>query len=195
MSQPDRQTRKWRTLAAAAMLFALAGCNSTTVSTGYYDVSGKTGKALDKSIARNGPMRGDAFAATQLTIIPVTVIPMETKDGCKVRSASFRLNAKITMPRWKDRTGAPSALSDGFDMFADYAKAHEQVHVDIGRAAAKEMETSVLAIPPQKDCSALEKQVAAVLADVQARHHKAQLAFDAAEDKRLKALLEDGRRR
>ena len=167
----------------------LSACASTSVSTGYYEVSGSTGKALDSSIARNGPMSGDAFAATQLTIVPVSIMPVETDKGCKVRSAKFKLNAKITMPRWTNRKGASADLQNGFDMFADYARLHEDIHVKIGEAAVQEMEAQVLKIPPQKTCDILEAKVTSVLTRVQARHHKAQLAFDAAEDKRINALL------
>lgn len=167
----------------------LAACSSTSVSTGYYEVSGSTGKALDRSIERNGPMSGDAFAATQLTIVPVSIVPVETVDGCRIRTAKFKLNARITMPRWTNRKGASADLQDGFDMFADYAKLHEGIHIKIGEAAALEMENQVLKIPPQKNCDVLEAKVKKALANVQARHHKAQLAFDAAEDKRIKALM------
>lgn len=174
---------------AVPILFALSGCNSTAVSTGYYNVSGTTGTALDRSIASNGPMSGDAFAATQLTIIPVAVLPSETADGCKVRKAKFKLNAKITLPRWTDRVGASTDLQDGFDMFADYARLHEAVHVKIGEAAAREMELAVLNIAPQETCGKLEARIKSVLAEVQARHHKSQLAFDASEGKRINSLL------
>lgn len=182
-------------IAALALLVALANCTSTSVSTGYYEVSGSTGKALDRSIALNGPMSGDAFAATQLTIVPVSVIPVETEKGCKVRSAKFKLNAKITMPRWTNRKGASADLQNGFDMFADYARLHEDIHVQIGEAAVQEMEAAVLALPPQKNCDVLQAKVTSVLARVQARHHKAQLAFDAAEDKRINALLNSAARK
>ncbi len=171
------------------LICAIAACSSTAVSTGYYNVSGITGKALDRSIAQNGPMHGDAFAATRLTIIPVAVSPVETAEGCKVSRAKFKLNARITLPRWTDRKGASADLQDGFDMFADYARLHESIHVKIGEAAVREMEFAVLNIPPQPDCQRLEAKVKTVLADVQARHHKAQLAFDAAESKRISSLL------
>jgi predicted secreted Zn-dependent protease len=174
---------------ALPLVAILGACSSTAVSTGYYNVSGTTGKALDRSIAVNGPMHGDAFAATQLTIIPVSLVPVETADGCRVRTAKFKLSAKITLPRWTNRKGASADLQDGFDMFADYAKLHESIHVKIGEAAAREMELSVLSISPQKTCERLEAKVKSVLDEVQARHHKAQLAFDASEDKRIKGLL------
>ena len=176
------------------LIFALGACSSTAVSTGYYNVYGSTAKALDGSIASNGPLGGDAFAATQLTIIPVAVVPVETEEGCRVRKAKFKLNAKITLPRWTNRKGAPRDLQDGFDSYADYARLHERVHVKIGEAAVREMEVSVLNIAPQETCQRLETKVKSVLADVQARHHKAQLAFDASESKRIKALLKSATR-
>ncbi len=177
------------------LICLLAACSSTAVSTGYYNVYGTTGTALDRSIASNGPMSGDAFAATRLTIVPIAVTPVDTEEGCKVIKAKFKLNARITLPRWTDRKGASVDLQDGFDMYADYARLHESIHVKIGEAAVREMEFAVLNIPPQQDCERLEAKVKSVLADVQARHHKAQLAFDAAESKRINSLLKRASRK
>jgi predicted secreted Zn-dependent protease len=176
-------------LILSALALVLSGCTSTSVSTGYYEVSGRTGKELDRSIARNAPMRGHAFAATQLTILPVSVLTGQDETGCRVTSAKFRVDAKITMPRWKNRKGASKNLQDGFDLFADYARLHEEIHVKIGEAAAREMERSVLAIQPQKTCEVLEQKAKRAIEDVQRDHHKAQLAFDAAEEKRISKLL------
>ena len=97
--------------------------------------------------------------------------------------------ANITYPRWRDRKGAPEDLSQGFDVFSQYARVHEQVHVKIAEAAARTMETELLEIPPQSDCTRLAGKVRKVINSVQKRHDKAQLAFDAAEDKRLKSLF------
>lgn len=174
-------------MTAVAMI--VSGCTSTSVSTGYYEVSGKTGKELDRSIASNAPMRGHAFAATQLTIRPVSVLTGENASGCRVTTAKFRVDAKITMPRWTNRKGASKNLRDGFDIFADYARLHEQIHVKIGEKAANEMERALLALPPQKTCAQLEQRVKQVINDIQREHHKAQLAFDAAEEKRISRLL------
>jgi predicted secreted Zn-dependent protease len=114
-------------------------------------------------------------------------IPDNVKSGMEI--IPVKLNAKITMPRWTNRKGASADLQNGFDMFADYARLHEDIHVKIGEAAVQEMEAQVLKIPPQKTCDILEAKVTSVLTRIQARHHKAQLAFDAAEDKRINALL------
>lgn len=168
---------------------ALASCSSTSVTTGYYEVSGKTGSQLDRSIARNGPMGGHAFAATQVQILPVALKEKIGPEGCSVRTASFRVSANITYPRWVNRDGASRELKQGFDVFSDYARLHEQVHVRIAEAAARTMEAEAYEIPPQKDCDRLAFKVKAMIAKVQKQHHKAQLAFDAAEDKRLKALF------
>lgn len=174
---------------AALSCLLLASCTSTSVSTGYYEVSGSTERQLDKSIASNGPMNGHAFAATQIQILPVTLQEKVSDQGCKVGKASFRVKAAITMPRWKNRTGASADLKKGFDIFADYARLHEQMHVRIGEAAAHALEKELLAIAPQKNCDRLVGKVKAKIKDVHARHHKAQLAFDAAENKRLKELF------
>ncbi|MGB8819003.1 MAG: DUF922 domain-containing protein [Rhizobiaceae bacterium] len=178
----------------AVISAALAGCSSTSVSTGYYEVSGNTGKELDRSIAKNAPMRGHAFAATQLTILPVSIKTAQNDEGCRIRAAKFKVNAKITMPRWVNRGSASANLKEGFDIFADYARLHEDIHVKIGEAAATEMETSLLELAPQNNCDILEKKAKRVIDDVQHRHHKAQLAFDAAEERRISRLLAESAR-
>ena len=173
----------------------LASCSTTSVTTGYYEVSGSSNRQLDKSIAANGPMGGHAFAATQIRIRPVVLEEKVGPDGCRVSRARFKVNADITMPRWSDRKGASDDLKQGFDIFADYARVHEQMHVRIGEAAARTMEAEVLEIAPQKDCDRLANKVSSVVTHVLKRHNKAQLAFDAAEDRRLKALFAQARRK
>lgn len=134
-------------------------------------------------------MGGHAFAATQVQIIPVSLKEKNGPEGCSVSSAKFRVEANITYPKWTDRKGASNELKQGFDIFSDYARLHEQIHVRIAEAAARTMEAEAYEIPPQKSCDRLAEKVKTMIAKVQKQHHKAQLAFDAAENKRLKALF------
>jgi predicted secreted Zn-dependent protease len=170
-------------------LAVISGCSSTTVTRDTYEVSGNTGKQLDRSIAKNAPMRGHAFAATQLQILPASLIPVEDANGCRLRTAKFKVIANITMPKWRNRAGAPKDLKQGFDAFSDYAHVHENVHVKIGEYAARAMEDAVLHIPAQPNCDRLAAKVKSTIKKIHAQHHKAQLAFDAAEDKRIRKLL------
>jgi predicted secreted Zn-dependent protease len=168
----------------------ISACSSTTVTTGYYKVSGITGKQLDSSIASNGPMKGHAFAVTELQILPVKVNPVEDGTGCYIRNSKFKVVAHITYPKWSERKGASKDLKRGFDIFSSYARVHEQTHVRIGEAAARDMEDAIEAITPQPDCDVLLLKMKAAIKNIYAKHDRDQRAFDAAEQKRLRKVFQ-----
>ena len=177
-------------LAILISILATTGCvTSSTVTTGYYDITGNDDNALDRSISKLGPMGGHAFATTEIQILPVKVLPVKTATGCKISSASFKINAKMILPRWKDRSNATADLRAGFDNYADYALIHEKIHVRIGEAAAMAMGEAVKQIPEQKSCDELYRQVKLTVAKIQKKHSSLQLAFDASEKKLIGLLL------
>ena len=179
-----------REVALVFCVLAVTGCTtSSSVTTSYYDISGSNERELDRSIREQGPMSGHAFAATQMQILPVNITPVETATGCKIGSASFRVKAKLILPRWKDRSNADQDLRNGFDNYADYALIHEKIHVRIGEAAAMAMGEAVNQIPEQENCDDLYIKVKSTVAKIQRKHVSLQLAFDASEKKRIDKLL------
>ena len=177
------------------VLFGLAACTTSTVTTGFYDIKGKDEKSLDRSVRKFGPQNGHAFASTELKLVPLDIRPSTDARGCRVGTAKIKVVANITLPRWQDRSGASSDLRRGFDNYAAYAKVHEQQHVKIGEAAAIALEASLKAIPPQKNCDVTLRKAKAAIRGVLARHHKAQLAFDAIEKRRINGLIRAAQRK
>jgi predicted secreted Zn-dependent protease len=176
-------------------LFSLAACTTSTVTTGYYDIKGKDEKSLDRSVRKFGPQNGHAFASTELKLVPLNIRPSSDARGCRVGTAKIKVVANITLPRWSDRSGAAGDLKRGFDNYAAYAKVHEQQHVKIGEAAASALESALLAIAPQKNCDVTLKKAKSTIRSVLARHHKAQLTFDAIEKRRINALIRAAKRK
>lgn len=174
---------------ALPIFFSLAGCTTSTVTTGFYDIKGKDERSLDRSVRKFGPQNGHAFASTELKLVPLDIRPAADARGCRVGTAKVRVVANITLPRWTDRSGASGELKRGFNNYAAYAKLHEQQHVKIGEAAAGALEAALLAIPPQKNCDVTLKKAKSAIRTVLARHHKAQLSFDAIEKRRINALI------
>jgi predicted secreted Zn-dependent protease len=177
------------------LYFGLAACTTSTVTTGYYDIKGKDEKSLDRSVRKFGPQNGHAFASTELKLVPLDIRPSSDARGCRVGTAKIKVVANITLPRWSDRSGAAGDLKRGFDNYAAYAKVHEQQHVKIGEAAAGALESALLAIPPQRNCDVTLKKSKSVIRGVLARHHKAQLTFDAIEKRRINALIRAARKK
>ncbi len=177
------------------LFFTLSACTTSTVTTGYYDIKGKDEKSLDRSVRKFGPQNGHAFASTELKLVPLQILPSTDVRGCRVGTAKIKVVANITLPRWSDRSGASSDLRRGFDNYAAYAKVHEQQHVKIGEAAAGALESALLSIAPQKNCDVTLTKAKSTIRSVLARHHKAQLAFDAIEKRRINALIRAAQRK
>jgi predicted secreted Zn-dependent protease len=176
----------------------LAACTTTDTkrATQFYDVKGSTPQAIDRQMRKLGPMRGHAIATAEIKfeVVEGKLVERTAPDGrktCVADRIDIRVVANITLPRWMERQNADAGLRRAFDNMAAYAKAHEDVHVRIAEEAVTLMETLIKLIPPQKSCKAYEREVDKVVDAVKKLHNKAQLQFDAAEQKRLKKLFAD----
>jgi predicted secreted Zn-dependent protease len=172
----------------------LSACTTSSVTTDFYDIKGNTEKALDRSIRLNSPQNGEAFAAIEVRLVPVEIKPVVDPVGCRIGTAKIKVEARIILPRWKDRNGASSELKRGFDIYAAYAKEHENVHLRIAEQAAKALENDLKAIPSQKNCDVTLQKSKRVVRSLLARHNRVQLAFDASEKRRIAKLLRDASR-
>lgn len=184
--------RKLLTATAVAATIILAGCVSTAsvVKTNYYSVSGSTSEELDRDLRRRGPMQGHAIAVAAIRFNPVSVLQQESNDGCAFKTAKFRVEANITLPRWKDRNQSNDRdLRRAWDGLARYAKLHEDTHVKIAERFAKLLGEELEKIPAQRDCSRLDSVAKGVVDRTRRAHNRAQNAFDAAEQRRLARLF------
>ncbi|WP_421858299.1 DUF922 domain-containing protein [Oricola sp.] len=178
----------------AAISILLAGCTSTTteprVSTSYYTISGLSGAELDREISRKGPMRGHALAATAIRFIPVSIEYDETASGCRFSEATFRVDANVTLPRWREQTSTKDDdLRIAWKFLSEYAREHEAYHVYIAEKHARKLGAALLTLRSHQTCEALDRAAEAAMKKVRAAHDREQLAFDAAEKKRLARLF------
>jgi len=185
--------RLQRMLLTGLLALAVTACTSTAsnVTTEYYLVSGSTSEALDRDIRRKGPMQGHALAVAAIRFVPVSVQQEQTDEGCVFTEALFRVDANITLPRWKERsTSTNRELRSAWDSLARYAKAHEDVHVRIAEHYARELGEAIAALPPRETCEALDNSAERVVKRMARRHQADQLAFDRAEQERLERLMQ-----
>lgn len=171
---------------------ALTACVSTAsqVSTSYYSVRGTTAEQIDSDIRRNGPLNGHALAVAAISFEPVSVLQEVNDDSCRFASAKFRVKAAITLPRWTDKSKSKDRdLKRAWGNLSRYARSHEQVHVRIAESFAKRLGEDIKALPPQSNCDRLDNLAKRVADRNAAEHDRAQKAFDAEEQRRLRALL------
>lgn len=177
---------------ALATTVLLAGCvsTSTQVTTDYYLVRGSTAAEIDRDIRDKGPMRGHALAVAAISFEPVSVLQEVSEEQCRFKTAKFRVVANVTLPRWADRNASDDrALRSAWSNLSRYAKVHEDTHVRIAETFARELGNEIEALEPRKTCERLDRDAKRVVQRIEREHNRAQLAFDAAEQRRLRALL------
>lgn len=172
---------------------ALAACQTVPkaqVNVGYYQVTGTTEKTIERQLSLRGPHipgKGRALAAAKISI-EQRVQVAEAPGWCRVAGAKINIRADVTLPKWKERNSASPELRRKWDIFAAYAKAHEDVHIRIAEQYAAELERRLEAIPVQSDCKTVSKIVSAVSKDVVDRMNEVQDQFDRDEQSRLRAI-------
>ncbi|MAS07938.1 MAG: hypothetical protein CL534_25065 [Ahrensia sp.] len=179
-------------LVAAAAL-TLAACISTQsrVTTTYYTIRGVSGEDLDREIAAKGPLKGHALASAAIKFVPVAISYDESGGKCAFGEAKFRIDAEMTLPRWQEhRQSNDPDLRIAWRNLSDYARQHEEHHIAIAEKYAAKIGKELKALPAKSTCDALDKAAQRVLQKNKRDHNREQLAFDAAEQKRLSALFD-----
>jgi predicted secreted Zn-dependent protease len=182
--------RLYKILATLAIT-ALAGCTSTSqrtnVSVDYYNVKGTSFEQLDKQIALHGPnVKGVGKAVASASIRMLPDIRFRTIGGkCRVAYSRINVKANLTLPRLSDRNKAAKELRPAFSNIENYAKLHEAVHVKIADTYAAKAEKAIKALPPENTCERLQSKAVSTFEAIMVEHRKAQLKFDADEQKRF----------
>jgi predicted secreted Zn-dependent protease len=175
---------------------ALAGGTATgnpkpDITVGYYEVSGRTTKAIDRQLALHGPYiqgKGHVLAATDIALIP-SIVLKEQPGKCSVAEARFQVQAKVTLPKWRQRNSARGDIADTWDNFAAYAAVHELVHIKIAEDHADKLSRRLNDLPSASDCKMLGNKIDAVVKAVEVEHGRAQDKFDTDEGKRFDRLV------
>lgn len=183
-----------KTLATIALLSSLVGCTAvgerTRLSVGYYDIKGNSFSELDQQILLHGPTVegvGKALAATKIKMVPD--IRFSQKGGkCFLTKTRVNVQARVTLPRLANQRQLKKSLQRAWRNLEEYARLHEAVHVAIADHHALEIEKSLAAMVPAKDCDTLKSNARSLAAKMLEKHELEQLKFDANEKKRIKSL-------
>ena len=177
----------------------LAACTSigerTTVSVGYYTVSGETFSEVDREIELHGPNVtgvGKALASTDLRMLPQINYGV-TSSGCEVSSARINVRARVTLPRHSNVSKLKAELATAWNSLEEYARVHEAVHLAIADRYALLMEKEIKELAPEENCVSMRESVQAVFSKLFELHHEEQLQFDEDEKNRIRRLVAQSR--
>jgi predicted secreted Zn-dependent protease len=186
--------RVLKCLSAALAMLAIAGCTSTAsrITTSYYVISGATGEELDREISAKGPLKGHALASAAIRFVPVAIDYNEAESSCGFRTVKFRIEAAITLPKWREQGfSRDRELRDAWQFLARYARQHEDVHVKIAEKYAAKIADELMLLPARKSCESLDNAAEKILRRNKREHDREQTAFDRNEQKKLAALFSD----
>lgn len=115
----------------------------------FYDVTGRSARALLHDLTRRGPRVDDgrAFGRTSWTArweVTYARPTGESNAPCRMRHADVHMEVEVTLPRWNAPDGAPEALRHDWNNFIDALALHEREHresiVSAGRRVVRALE-------------------------------------------------------
>lgn len=181
-------------LAASFIALSLPGASAETVSKSYsyFSVRGTTLEQLDDELQRRGPRvktTGQRHpGATQMQFR--TRLGYGEKDGrCLVTEAKVTVEAKVILPRWRQRARADQDTRLVWDALSSDIKRHENHHVEIARDYARQIERKMLRLGRHKDCSVAAAKAKQAVDQLLAKHDRAQMKFDQVESKSFEKRL------
>lgn len=178
---------------------ALAPSSAATLSRSYsyFTIRGTSLADIERQLDIHGPQIDETAerhpGATNMEFIS-RIHYVEADGYCRIDQADVRIDAKVTLPRWRDRRRADKELRMIWDTLASDIKRHEESHLGIAKSYARLLEENLRALTRRRSCDELELIVEKETDRVLASHDIEQDHFDKVEsinfESRLQRLLD-----
>lgn len=183
-------------LIIAAGAAAPAASETVSKSYSYFGVGGTTFEQIENDLFKRGPhVKSTGLRHPGATRMNFTTRIGYANDGrhCRIVSADTTVKASIVLPKWRQRSRANTEVRIFWDtLFADI-KRHEERHVEIAKAHARELEQALRKPARYRTCEEAAARAREISARVLAKHDRAQIEFDRVEginfENRLLRLL------
>ncbi len=181
---------------AVASLSLPAGAASVSKTYSYFSIGGKTLAEIETELVRRGPhvmSTGKRHPGATQMEFTTRLAYAEGKGGCEIIKVSVNVQARMILPRWRQRAKADGDTRLIWDTLSADIKRHEESHVVIAKNHAREMEAELRGIGRQQNCKAAAAKARAISDRVLASHDRAQYEFDRVEginfERRIMRLL------
>lgn len=151
---------------------------SETLERKLYDVRPVQGTSLLEALNRATPIwrSGQPFHGHTAWHVDWKYHHARRPDGlCGITTVDVRLHVTVTLPRLKE---APADIAAQFTRYAAALEAHEEGHRRVGRIAADQVHSALLARPPAASCQALEAEANRAANDVIERAKRKDVDYD-----------------
>ena len=156
--------------------------------TSFFLIRGSTFDQLDRPIGMKGPHLGSSGRRAGITNVAFEddATFKEIPGGCRIDRAGVKLKLHTTLPQWSSPHEATSQTKALWKKHRDKVAAHEAEHSRIAKHWLKRIEARIRSLPAEADCASMERRVASEMRSLRKQHDADQLAFDAAESRRIR---------
>jgi predicted secreted Zn-dependent protease len=185
-------------LAASVLGLATLAASAETLSKTYtyFSVGGRTLDELEDQLNRRGPQvksTGRRHPGATRMQFNTRLGYTEKNGSCRITEADVTVNAKVILPRWRQRGKAEQDVRVIWDTLSGDIKRHEEQHVAIAQDHARQLERKLVRIGRQKTCAIAAEKAKATADKVLDKHDNAQEQFDRDEsanfEKRMLKLI------
>jgi predicted secreted Zn-dependent protease len=150
----------------------------------YFSVGGSSLDSIEAQLSENGPQvksTGSRHPGATQMAFTTRVSYAQSARSCRIVDAAVTVKVKVILPRWHRPRKSEADVRLFWDTLSADIKRHEERHVEIAKNYGRELEDTLKAEFPRKDCDAAKTRAAQITAAVLARHDRAQLQFDRVE--------------
>ncbi len=150
----------------------------------YYKISGDSAAAVYVSMLKRGPhVKGEkAYAATSAESSQRG--NLEMTNSCRITDYQYSIDFTIRLPKLADESALSPGARSRWQQFSSFLKKHEETHRSIWMGCAAEIDAKVRALRG-RTCDEVDRKAQAIRDQIQNACNRKQVAFDAAEQKRL----------
>lgn len=147
----------------------------TRVDLRYYDVTGRTARDLEQSLATTGP---PAFEAVTDYYIEPSYVFQHTESGCELSSLDVLVDIVITYPRWLDHDRAPRRLRRHWEIRMARLEIHENGHAVLAFMGAVDVYNAMIIHSTAPTCEILQTRLDASFEEAFSQVRSEQLRYD-----------------
>ena len=174
----NRSATSW--LAACLFCFPAFAEPDIEINKKYYTVSGTTAAEIRASLTSNSPVtyKGRKHDARTDWQVSWNYYWNETPRECKLTSINTSLEVSYTLPRLTTHAKLEEPLKSRWNNYYDALLKHEEGHQNFGIKSVREIEATLHALGPRKDCDTLQKDANSAGHRILKKYAKLEKAYD-----------------
>lgn len=174
------------TLTFALLALATSSATSADISRtySYFSIGGNTLSEIEQQLRSRGPhvqSTGQRHPGATRMEFKTKITYEEEKRRCRIADVKVSVDARVFLPRWRNRKTAGPETALIWDTLSKDIKRHEESHLGIAKRYARSIESEIGKLASHSDCKTLQARAERVAQKKLDEHDAAQVRFDRIE--------------